>query len=249
MKVIVSTQNKEVRAVAKLHTSKGRQSQGKFIVEGLRASQSLIEEKKLKLSQIYTTEALAEKVKTLVPTGYITLVSEAVMQKMSAAETPSGIIATFEIPSKPQLNKLEAGVVLAQISDPGNMGTLIRSAAAMGYQTIVIVEGCDPWSPKVVQSTTGTIANVDIFQISWQELLENRGNLKLAALVVSGGEEPNKIAKDSLIVVGNEAHGLPEEWTKGCEQKITIPMPGKTESLNAAVAGSIAMYLVAASKD
>jgi RNA methyltransferase, TrmH family len=242
MKVIVSTQNKEVRAVAKLHTSKGRENQNKFIIEGLRACQSLIETKKLRLSQVYVTQPLAEKAKQFISSGQLTLVSDMIMERISSAGTPSGIVAVFEIPSRPQLSKLSSGIVLAQISDPGNMGTLIRSAAAMDYKTVVVLEGCDPWSPKVIQSTAGTIGAVDIFQLTWQELLENKGTLKLAALVVNGGEAPAKISKDSLIVVGNEAHGLPEEWAKECEQKITLPMPGKTESLNAAVAGSIAMY-------
>lgn len=243
MKVIVSTQNKEICAIAKLHTSKGRQTQNKFIAEGFRTFKTLVEAKSLRLTQVYVTQPWAEKVKEVVQTGYITLVSDQAMEKMSMAETASGIVAVFEMPSKPNLANLTSGIVLAQISDPGNMGTLIRTTAAMGYKSVVVIEGCDPWSPKVIQATAGTIANIQVFKLTWQELVDNKKDLQLAALVVSGGLAPDKLGKDSLIVVGNEAHGLPEEWLKDCGQKITLKMPGQTESLNAAVAGSIAMYL------
>jgi RNA methyltransferase, TrmH family len=124
------------------------------------------------------------------------------------------------------------------------MGTLIRSCAAMNYKTVVCIKGTDPWSPKVVQASAGTIGMVNIFQVTWDELIQNKQNLNLCALVVSGGNKPQDIdLSNTLLVVGSEAHGIPDEWLGQCEQKLTLPMPGKTESLNAAVAGSIALYL------
>lgn len=85
---------------------------------------------------------------------------------------------------------------------------------------------------------------VNIFQWDWAELLEKKGDIPLCALVVSDGRPPHKLHNvESLLVIGNEAHGLPQEWIDACEQKITLPMPGNVESLNAAVAGSIALYL------
>src|SRR3990167_6410360 len=243
MKIIASIQNKEIRAVGKLNTSKGRENQNRFIVEGIRACETLILAKKLRPIQIYVLQTSNEAAKKFVSPNMITLVSDQVMGKMSGAETPSGVLGVFEIPTKPKLDKLSSGLVMAQISDPGNMGTLIRTATAMAYETVVIVEGCDPWAPKVVQSSAGTIGLVNIFQLSWQELLDNKKDLNLAALVVSGGDKPNALKKNSLIVVGNEAHGMPEEWVQNCTQKITLEMPGQTESLNVAVAGSIALYL------
>lgn len=114
----------------------------------------------------------------------------------------------------------------------------------MGYKNVIIVQGCDPWSPKVIQASAGTIALVSIIQCSWEELIAKKGSTKLCALVVKDGYKPEDLdLKKSLLVVGNEAQGLPEAWIGQCEQKMTIPMPGNTESLNAAVAGSIALYL------
>jgi TrmH family RNA methyltransferase len=129
------------------------------------------------------------------------------------------------------------------------MGTLIRSAIAMGIKSVVIVEGTDPWSPKVIQASAGTIIQANVFQIGWDQLIKNKKNLKLCALVVKGGKKPNQIDfKDILLVVGNEANGIPDNWLSKCEEKMTLPMPGNTESLNAAIAGSIALYLAFAKK-
>src|SRR5579885_2522756 len=124
------------------------------------------------------------------------------------------------------------------------MGTLIRTCAAMGKKSVVIIDGTDVWSPKVIQATAGTLAYVTIFQWSWNELLKHKKDIPLCALVVHDGKSPTKkIMESTLLVIGSEAHGIPDTWIKECEYKVTLSMPGNTESLNAAVAGSIAMYI------
>ncbi len=242
MKSIASIQNPEVKDVAQLQTSKGRKEQNKFIAEGIRVCSTLISSN-IKLLQLYATQDNKEYVYALASEEKVTLVTTQVMNKISSSATPSGILGVFEIPKKSTL-QLTEGIVLCQIADPGNMGTLIRSAIAMGVKTIVKVEGADIWSPKVVQATAGTIGQVNIFDISWDELIKNKGGLKLCALVVFGGKNPQEIDfKNTLMVVGNEANGIPSEWVKQCEEKLTLPMSGNAESLNAAIAGSIALYL------
>ncbi len=243
MKVIISPHNKEIRAIQKLQTKKSRAEQGKFLAEGFRTCQTIIQSKKIKLIQLYCVEESSEVAKQLTSISFITLISDEAMKKISPVETPSGIVGVFNLPSKPPLEKISEGIVLAQVSDPGNAGTLIRTAAAMAYETVVVIEGCDIWAPKVVQASAGAIAKQNIFELSWNELLNNKKDLKLAALIVSGGRTP-KHSKGFLIVIGNEAHGIPQEWSSQCDEKITLEMPGKTESLNAGVAGSIAMYLL-----
>ncbi len=85
---------------------------------------------------------------------------------------------------------------------------------------------------------------LNIFQWSWEQLVAHKGKKKLSALVISGGKDTQKIkGEDTLLVVGSEAHGIPQEWIAACDQTITLPMPCGTERLNAAVAGSIALYL------
>lgn len=241
-KTITSVANEAVKHVVSLHLPKYRQEHQQFIAEGLRTITTLLQAGE-RLVALYVTNKMLPTIENMGLTHVI--VSEHVINKMSAASTASGILGIFEIPS-PSPSRITAGLVLARIADPGNMGTLIRSAAAMNVGTVVIVEGADPYSPKVIQATAGTIGNVNIFRIGWQELpkIAREKKLSLSALVVEGGKVPDKVDfKKSLLVVGSEAHGIPQEWLAECDEKITLSMPGAVESLNAAVAGSIALYL------
>lgn len=235
---IESTQNLVIKEAIRLHTKKERKRKKQFIVEGTRAVLTFLENG-YKPVHLFATEDI---------TGFenqnITLVSKSVMEKLSTAESPSGIFAVFSYPENPLPKDLSSGIVLANITDPGNMGTLIRSAAAFGHTSVVIIDGCDPFSPKVIQATAGTLPLVNLFIWSWQELQHYKFKLKLIGLVVKGGKTPQELNfNDVLFVIGNEAHGIPEEWVKECNELLTLPMPGKTESLNAGVAGSIALSL------
>ncbi len=245
MKSITSLINPDVKYITSLHSAKGRAQHNQFIAEGIRVCQTLLESS-LKLSRLYATHAMLDQAKLMVnDEDRIVAVSAKVMEKISTSVTPSGIMAVFAIPKPADLADLGAGVVLAHIADPGNMGTLIRSAAALGARNVVTIEGADVWSPKVVQATAGALGAVKIFRCTTEELLEQKGELKLNALVVEGGASVESASrKDCLLVVGNEAHGIPHDLLVACDQEITLSMPGKIESLNAAVAGSIAMYMV-----
>jgi len=214
------------------------------MAEGLRVCTALIEAGWQPID-LYVRQKMLQKAKNLVAEGQITIVSDSVMEKLSQSTCPSGMVGVFKLPKKPKTEKLASGIVLAEVADPGNMGTLIRTCAALGFSSVVVVGGTDPWSHKVVQATAGAIAQVNIFSWSWEKLLQNKGDKKLVALVVKDGEKPEKIdPQNSLLVVGNEAHGLPQEWIADCDKKITLPMPGRVESLNAAIAGAIALYLM-----
>ena len=194
---------------------------------------------------LYATQSMLKKAQSLVSDDQITLVTKEVMAKISQATSPSGIVGIFKLPKKPKIEKLSSGVVLADIADPGNMGTLIRTCAAMGHTSVVVVGGVDPWSHKVVQASAGTIAQVNIFSWSWEKLLQNKKDKQLVALVPKNGNSPKDLdLKNSLLVVGNEARGIAQEWVQTCDKKMTLPMPGRAESLNAAVAGGIALYLM-----
>ncbi len=248
MKTITSRTNPEINKIANLKLTLERKKQQLFIAEGIRICKTLIDngvDNGVKLDTLYATEPLLSQAYTLTSSENIVLVNQSVMEKISTQKTPSGLLAVFQIPKAPEPDTLTSGLVLANISDPGNMGTLIRSAVAVGVGSLVVVEGVDPFHPKVIQASAGTIGSVHIFQWSWEKLLSHKKDKILYALTVSNGKpistivDPNK----ALLVIGNEAHGIPENWLENCENRITIPMPGGTESLNAAVAGSIALYL------
>jgi len=243
MKIITSRTNPEIKSVHELHQAKHRKTQQKFIAEGIRTCTTL-QESGITLETIYVTEPLVQHAHIIAPKENVIVVSTSVMEKISTTTTPSGMLGVFEIPKLPTPAQLTSGIVLTHISNPGNMGTLIRSAAAMNANSVVIIEGVDPWSPKVIQASAGTIGYITIFQWSWENLLKHKESLNLIALVVKGGKQPHEVSfTNSLLVIGSEAHGIPSDWINDCDIQLTLPMPGKTESLNAAVAGSIALYL------
>ena len=243
MKTITSRSNEQIKEVCELHEVKGRTQHKKFLGQGERVCTTLIKNR-MKLVQLYVTQEYMTQAQKLANDFFITLVNKSVMEKISTLTSASGMIGVFEIPATPPLAQLKSGLVMAQIADPGNMGTLIRTAAALNVKNIVIVEGADVWSPKVIQATAGTIALVDIFVLSWQALVTWKKDARLAALVVKGGKNPSDInAQNLLLVVGNEATGIQPSWLRDCTDYITIPMPGDVESLNAAVAGSLGLYL------
>jgi len=243
MKKITSRNNPLIKEVAALHQAKQRKTKQQFIAEGIRTCSTLVNAGYQPITA-FVVDAMFDQAKKFIAEEKIILVPATVMKKISTATTPSGLLALFPIPPAPSLAQLAPGIVLVQINNPGNMGTLIRSAAAMNKKAVVIIEGTDPWHPKVIQASAGTIGLVTIFQLSWQELIQNKSSLQLCALVVSHGRQPSEVSlSNALLIIGSEATGIPQNWLDNCDEKLTIVMPGKIESLNAAVAGSIALYL------
>lgn len=245
IKEITSIDNPLVKRVVQLHSAKHRDKHQAFIAEGFRTISTLIHAGS-KLVTLFVTEEFEYDAQQIAEDSQIIIVSQGILKRISCTVTPSGFLAIFKIPQQPSLDTLTAGIVLAQVSDPGNMGTLIRTAAAMNKKTVVCIETVDPWNPKVVQASAGALGHVSIFCISWDDVIKHKKNLPLCALVANEGKNPDTVnLQDSLIVVGNEGAGIPDAWVAQCEEKITLPMPGNFESLNAAVAGSIALYLAA----
>ena len=242
MKIIRSRINPIIKKICSLYKKKGRSQHKLFCAEGVRTISTLLEHKVV-LEQLYVVEEKVSQLPFLVKDKDITLISTDVMKKISTTTSCAGFVGVFHIPKSPR-EKLSAGIVLVGMSDPGNVGTLIRTAAALNKKTVVLVDSVDPWSPKVVQASVGTLAAVNIYCYTWQELLLYKNSLDLCALVVDGGKGIETVgSENNLLVVGSEAHGLSPEYVAQCDVKITLPMPGNTESLNAAVAGSVALYV------
>ncbi|MBR6352127.1 MAG: RNA methyltransferase [Firmicutes bacterium] len=175
-----------------------------------------------------------------------------VFRKISLTETPQGVIAvmekkSFSAPEFFRAVKERNVLVLDRVADPGNMGTLLRTAEAMGFGGAVIVKGSvDAYSPKVVRAAAGSILRLPLLFTEDAEetlsLLKANGKTAYAAVMRSGKagfEYP--LARDSAIIIGNEGNGVSEEMLKA-SLHIHIPMEGDTESLNAALAGGMLMY-------
>lgn len=247
MDIITSLSNPTIKNVVRLHTKKGRKEAGLFIAEGIR----VIEEFLLAgwtAEYCFATPEAHIAHNELLKNCTVTEISQPVMQKISAATSASGVLAVFRIPPEPLLDTFDGPVlVLAEIADPGNMGTLIRSAVAFSF-SCVLINTTDPYSPKVVQASAGALARAILFSCNWQtfvSIARKRGTT-LAALVARHGTslESLSLSSNHALIVGGEAHGIPSQWIEECDVHITLEMPGGTESLNAAVAGSIAMYFL-----
>lgn len=238
---ITSRKHPLIQDVARLHAAKYRKQYQQFIAEGIRTIQTLCQ--RMRPLAIFCQQEQLTLAQELIDDAHIHWVTPEVMLKLSSSATPPGIVALFAIPTQPT-QPLQAGLVLAEVTNPGNMGTMMRMAAAMQLPSVVIVGGTDPWSPKVVQASAGTLGLLQLYQYDWPTLLKEKNQLPLIALVVSGGAQPESIKlRSGLIVVGNEAHGIPDAWLADCAQRCTLPMPGNTESLNAAIATSIVLYI------
>jgi len=241
MKIITSVHNEQIKHLINLVKKSYRLQHQQFAIEGIRAFSELTQV--YQPIAIYVTDEFYKNNQCILNLQITTIVSDPVMEKTSNATTPSGIYAIFQIPTSKHLPKSGPGIILVNVSDPGNMGTLIRTAAAMNIKEVIIVGGTDPYSPKVIQSTAGCLAAINLHQTTFENLMNQ--NLQLCALVVKDGKLPDQVnLHNTFLVVGNEAHGLTDQHINACQQKITIPMPGQAESLNAGVAGSIGLYLM-----
>jgi len=244
---ISSSSNETVKMIRSLHSLKGRKEKGLFIIQGSRSCQTILASAYIKPYALFATNKEAE-LADLWSEQYNMpwhLVTDSVMEKISTTHSPSGILLVAETPPQKEYQNECPGLILGNITDPGNTGTLIRSAVACGVTTIIMIEGVDAWNPKVIQATAGLIGEATLYELSWEELLEKTTSEKIYALV----PDQTKIdiatidLKNKLLLIGNEAHGINPLWLNQCKNQVTIPMQKSVESLNAAVAGSIALYL------
>lgn len=219
--MITSTQNSKIKDYAKLQVKKYRKILGQFIVEGFH----LVEEAK-KAGIVIETFATDEK------NG--TLVSPEVIGKLSSTETPQPIVAVCKkLEEKSLGNKV---LVLNDIQDPGNVGTLIRTAAAFGW-TDVVVQGVDIYSPKVIRSSQGAFFKINVVQTPNLDLIKDYP--KVGALLDKDATTYTEYKPDSKIalILGNEGNGIQKEVIDTLDHKVYIPI--EFESLNVAQAGAI----------
>lgn len=244
---ISSVNNHIIKTIVTLHSNKGRQEQGLFITQGTRAIKTILESSLIKSHSLFATEKDANIAQELSNKHEIEwyLVSESVMQKISTTHSPSGLLLVSHIPEQKKFMGQTNAVILADITDPGNAGTLIRTAAACNIEHVIVIAGVDIWNPKVVQASAGSVGFVNLYQLEWSDITKIVSSEMLCALIADQTKKDiHTISlKNKLLIIGNEAHGIKPEWLSDCATQVTIGMKGKTESLNAAIAGSIALYI------
>jgi len=246
-----STPLKPIKWYRSLATKKGRLEAQAFLVEGDRPIRQIISNNPADVLEILTTGEL--------PPFYhkysSRLVSERQLRAICSAKTPQGIVAIVRLPLDTYADQLPPDIgtpvlLLEDVQDPGNVGTLIRTAVAFGFAGIILTEKCaDPFSPKCVQSTAGTVLSLWIRKtaryLELAEQLKHRGYF-LVATDLDGTAEPSVLLNldKLLLALGNEASGLSEELLDISHCRLRIPtIRDKAESLNVAACGAICMYL------
>ncbi|MBP9765318.1 RNA methyltransferase [Candidatus Babeliales bacterium] len=240
--IITSVQNPKIKHVLQLQQKNYRYKQNEFMAQGFKTCFTL-QQYGYKLKTIFMTETMYHQHQQDFLIDDVELISDQLMQTISTTSITTGIVGVFAMPSK-EITAFAHSAIIYNLQDPGNVGTLIRTASAMGLQAVYLIDSVDIYNPKVVQATTGCFGALSCFQTTWDELKPIVSDIPLCALVVESGAKPEEIPLASaILVIGNEGQGLPADIIASCTYRMTLPMPGKTESLNAAVAGSIALYL------
>lgn len=234
MEPIRSLRNRAVVEAGRLHQVRERRNRSRTLVEGPHALSEAIGAG----MNIEMTFALADDPR-FDDWPEVSAVSEPVMGKLAGTATPRGPVAVMHIPPWDPAPPHDV-VVPIQVSDPGNVGTMIRTAAAFGLGMVIGPGTADPWSPKVLRAGAGGQFRTSLSKVETPLGLSSH---RLAATVVSGGVAPEDLEEGPwAFLIGGEAHGLDPAWTEAADTTVTIPMPGGTESLNAAIAAAILCY-------
>ena len=248
--VITSTTNPLIQKIKSLKDKEARSLYNEFILEGENIvkdipNTSLVDYIFVDQSKIDAYRYIIEKYNK----NIVYEVPAKVMGAISDTKTPSGILAVSKKPTYKK-EKGKSVVVLDGISDPGNMGTIIRTCVACGIKDIYAINTVDAFSPKVVRSTMGGIFEVNVIPTTYEELFEKLQGYNLLTLDMNGKDifKENNITKPFALVVGSEAHGVSKILKENCTQVLSLPMSGKIESLNAAVSLSVALYTLTFSK-
>lgn len=196
------------------------------------------------IETIYYTATMAPKMLKLSQKINSIELSSAIIEKISALKTAADVVATVRIPQWPALvhdtlNK-KFSIVLDGIQDPGNMGTIIRTADWFGMENIICSEDCvDVYNPKVVQATMGSLSRINVHYVDLKQMLTDTKLPVYGALLDGGNIYNTNFGTEGLIVMGNEGNGLTDDVKQLVTRAVTIPRGGKAESLNVAIATAI----------
>ncbi|MED4878882.1 RNA methyltransferase [Anoxybacillus geothermalis] len=244
MKRIESPKNARVKQWKKLLTKKGRDETGLFLLEGFHLVEEAVK------SRAPLVELMVDE-RTAIPPGWdvsvpVVIVTEAVMKAISSTETPQGIAAVCrKLPA--ELEGVKTALLIDAVQDPGNLGTMIRTADAAGIDAVILGEGCaDVYNPKVVRATQGSLFHLPVVKgdlVQWIARFKEQG-IPVYGTALENAVDYRTVPPSSsfALLVGNEGSGVRREWLEMTTETIYIPIYGQAESLNVAVAAGILLY-------
>lgn len=254
MQVITSKDNEIIKEIRKLKEKKYRDISGEYIIEGIKLIEEAINEG-AKISKIVVCEdcvkdgSIEQNLLYEIAKYDCIYVSEKVFGVLTDVKTPQGILAIIKKKCNEDEIDFKEDIIIALdgVQDPGNLGTILRTLDSAGLKQIILSKNsADPYNPKVVRSTMGAIFRINIIETEdfIKELTQmKKHKFKIVATSLEESESIYNIDYDKkVIVIGNEANGVSKEVLDLADGKVKIPMLGKTESLNAAVATGIIVY-------
>ncbi len=239
----------KVKYIQSLGQKKFRDEHNVFVAEGPKTVLDLAKGSLVKIQAIFALPGWLSQYRNSFGKTEIVEIGESELEKVSLLKTPNEVIAIVEKPEARDIDPEKEQVILAldTIQDPGNLGTIIRTADWFGLKNIICNEGCaDIFNPRVVQATMGSIARVNCIYTDLGKWLRHNEEIRVFATVLDGRpvSEMDRISS-GVIVVGNESRGIENDILESANVRITIPRMGGAESLNAAVAtGIILSHLV-----
>lgn len=240
---ITSRKNPFVQQVRRLLTSrKERQNAGLFVADGTKLLQEAI-----RYWEGLDTVILTEEVEVQVPEHVrIVVVSQEIMEYISPMETPQGALFLCKLPQQTAFSPKKGMLLLDGIQDPGNIGTILRTADALDIP-VALLEGCaDPYSHKVVRASMGAVFRTPVVQTTWEEAQSacKSAGIPVGVTALSDRAEDLRSAKllDMAVVIGSEGQGVRREILECADRELIIPMNPHCESLNAAIAAAIVMW-------
>jgi len=239
MKTILSAQNPLIKQLLELKTAKGRIATRQFLISGFHLLEMALEKRLVKL--VLVLEPLAQLDQSIEQI----IVSEAIIKKLSDQVTPQGVVGVCDyLPQSPLSG--QSIVYLDAIADPGNLGTILRSASAFDIDLVLLSPDCvSLYNPKTIAASQGAIFSVNVREASMADLanLKKEGYRLVGTLLDANAIKSNEYEwkKKTVVIFGNEAHGISSNTAKLLDDKIMIPI-ANIESLNVAMAASIIFY-------
>ncbi|MDB4926153.1 RNA methyltransferase [Mucilaginibacter sp.] len=233
----------QISLLQSLQHKKFRREHGLFLVEGYKSVSEFINSA-YQIEAVYYTPAIAPKLLKLSQKMNSLEISLTIMGKISSLKTAPDVIAVVKLPQWPGLNynmlNKKFSIVLDSIQDPGNMGTIIRTADWFGIDHIICSEDCvEVYNPKVVQATMGSLSRINVHYVDLPAVLSQINLPVYGALLDGENIYSTNFGSEGLVVMGNEGNGLSEEVKQLVNKAITIPRAGNAESLNVAIATAI----------
>lgn len=235
-----------LKYIQSLHHKKFREQHASFLVEGTKMAEEAIRYAASTIQAVYATSEWLNQYPHLVAKFPIpiTAADQSDMKRISALQTPPGIVLMMQQPEQMDVTVTGPMIVLDGLQDPGNLGTIIRTADWFGVQTIICGDGtADAYNPKVIQSTMGSIFRTHFLYTELESFFEQHQGVPIIVSHLEGEKVSSlSLPETGFLVIGNESRGVSEAISARADLKVKIPGFGQAESLNASVAAAILLY-------